>query len=94
MTGDSYIDLLKDRVQALEADIARARRAMEEGAADARAEALRQLTVLEQRRRDLNERIADAIEKHAENWSDLRKSFQEEIDGLRETFEAWLGKYT
>lgn len=94
MTGKSYIEDLVAKLQDVDQQLERARKTIEQGRASEKAAAIAQLTKLEARHKGLAERIGAAKEKHAEDWSDLHKGFQEDIDGLKDTLESWIMQYS
>ncbi len=94
MQRDTYIDHLNARLSEISHAITRAKNAMEKATKDSQVEALRQLVVLEQQKADLAQRVVEAQEMHAEQWSKAHAGVQEALDGLHNTFESWLKRYT
>jgi hypothetical protein len=93
MQRDTYIDHLNTRLAEISQSIARARNAMERATRDTQVEAFRQLVILEQQKADLAQRVAEAQEMHAEQWSRAQVGMQEALDGLHDTFESWFKRY-
>lgn len=60
---------------------------------DVKSHALEELAHLRLRHDNLVERINEAKTKGAEEWSELHTGFQEEMDGLQDTFEKWLTRF-
>ncbi|MDG4647851.1 hypothetical protein P6F26_05300 [Roseibacterium sp. SDUM158017] len=94
MPTDAYIQHLEDRLATVDAQLARARTAIDEGLSEDRSKALETWTHLKQRHEDLAGRIAAARKDGASDWSALHTSFREEADALSDTLESWLTRLT
>ena len=92
MTTNNYMDHLRQRLRAIERDMAQARKKVETGPAQENASALSELSKLEIKHKDIEERLEAAAAKHAEDWSAVKAGFQEDIDGLSDTLENWITK--
>lgn len=87
-----YVEHLEEKLQDVDKGITRAKARFESSEAADKVKALSELTALRLRHQELSKRIADAKENHSENWSALYTSFREELDGLKDTVERWLGR--
>jgi hypothetical protein len=88
-----YIEHLERKLRQIDKLIDRQKSRLENSDAPDKLSALDELTHLRMRHDDLTKRIDEAKAKGADAWSDLHTSFQEEADGLRETFEKWLTRF-
>lgn len=93
MTGTTYIEDLSLKLRDVEKELARARKAIAEGDLSEKANAIAELVRMEARSRELTERIEAAKEQNSDQWSDLHKGFQKDIDGLKNTLEAWITQF-
>jgi hypothetical protein len=88
-----YIEDLERQLRHIDIGIAEAKDRLKGSEVTAKAKALDELVHLRLRHDDLVKRIADARDTGADKWSALHMSFQEEADGLRDTFENWLTRF-
>jgi hypothetical protein len=88
-----YIEHLERKLRQIDDLIERQTSRLENSDTPDKLSALDELTHLRMRHDDLAKRIDEAKAKGADAWSDLHTSFQEEADGLRETFEQWLTRF-
>jgi hypothetical protein len=88
-----YIEHLERKLREIDELIELQTARLKESDTPDKLSALDELTHLRIRHDDLEKRIDDAKKKGADNWTDLHSSFQEEADGLRETFEKWLTRF-
>ncbi|WP_343116101.1 hypothetical protein [Ostreiculturibacter nitratireducens] len=94
MTARTYVDHLKEQLERVDGEIEMARRNLDEAGMAGKVEALKALVVLKDRHDELRDRIEHASERHAEEWSALHASFQEEADALKDELERWVTKNT
>lgn len=92
MSTDAYIQHLEDQLATVDARLARARTAIDEGRPDDQAGALEQWSALRLRHDDLAKRIKAARTEGSGTWSALHTSLREEADALADTLERWLTK--
>ncbi|MGG7566906.1 hypothetical protein ACQ5SO_12205 [Rhodovulum sp. DZ06] len=92
MTRDSYISHLEDQLARVDADLALARKRIDDGPAEGRAKALDDWSGLKIRHEDLAARIQAAKAEGADKWSALHAGFREEADALSDALERWLEK--
>ncbi|MCU4651479.1 hypothetical protein N8I71_01425 [Roseibacterium sp. SDUM158016] len=92
MPTDVYIQHLENRLASVDAKLARAKAAIDEGGPADQAKALEEWSELRIRHDDLAKRIEGAKHENTEKWSALHTSFREEADALADTLERWLTK--
>ena len=92
MPTDAYIQHLETQLAGVDAKLARARAAIDEGRPADQARALEEWSQLRIRHDDLTKRIETAKQEGSEKWSALHTSFREEADALADTLERWLTK--
>jgi hypothetical protein len=92
MPTDAYIQHLETQLAGVDAKLARAKAAIDDGRPDDQVKALEELSELRIRHDDLAKRIETAKQEGAETWSALHTSFREEADALADTLERWLTK--
>lgn len=92
MPTETYIQHLETQLAGVDAKLARAKAAIDDGRPDDQAKALQEWSELRIRHDDLAARIETAKREGAEAWSALHTSFREEADALADTLERWLTK--
>jgi hypothetical protein len=90
MPTDAYIQHLATQLAGVDAKLARAKAAIDEGRPDDQARALEDWSQLRIRHDELAARIETAKREGADTWSALHTSFREEADALEDTLERWL----
>ena len=93
MNKQTYIDDLKSTARVIDKKLADARKRFESGETAPTADALKEITWLETRHKDLTERLKKAEAKHAEGWSEWHKGLREDFDGVIDTLERLIVKY-
>lgn len=86
-----YIAELKQQLSELDREIARRRREVDSGALRHRPEAAGELAVLQDRHKEVEQRLAEAEKRDAEDWSDLHAGFREQLDGIGDALERLFG---
>ena len=94
MTGKTYIEDIATMLSSVDQQLERARKTIEQADLPKKAAAIAELVKLEARRSELADRFEKAKEKHADEWSDLRKGLQEDLDSLKDTLERWILQYS
>lgn len=91
--ANSYLDDLKRRLGEIEHDMARAKRKVEAGEPADRVRASGDLAELEFRHKEVEERIAEAEKRHADDWSPEHKRLHEDVDDLGNALARWATLY-
>lgn len=94
MTQENYPKHLEERLQSLDAEIDRAKKKLAEDSPSHKVEAAGELVVLEKMHQDIAQKLKDATEEHAENWSLAHEEMQKDIDALYESLDRWVMKYS
>ncbi len=93
MADSMYIDDLKQRLRRVEREIAEARRHVESGKPADKTRAAGELAVLEDRHKELDQRLHEAERDDAEDWSATHSGFREQLDSLGDALERWIGSH-
>lgn len=93
MTRENYTEHLAEKLRGIDSKIAMARKKLDEGKASDKVAAARELSVLEARHQELQEKIDQASKEHAENWSSAHIEYKEDLDALLYSLERWITKY-
>ena len=90
MAKEDYLEHLNKRLSEIDAKIFKARSFLNEGKDNERVAAAAELTLLEADHDQIAKKIAKAKGAHAEDWSSLHTTFQEDLDALSESIESWI----
>lgn len=94
MTVEDYPQHLEERLQAVEAKIDGAKKRLTEDTPQEKVVAAGELAVLENQRHELAEKLKNATEHHAEDWSLFHTEMQRDIDALFSSLDRWVMKYS
>lgn len=86
-----YIAELKQQLSELDHEMARCRRQVESGELRDRPHAAGELATLQSRHQEIEQRLAEAEKRDAEDWSDLHAGFREQLDGIGNALERLFG---
>lgn len=92
MSKQTYIDDLKSGLSQIDQKLAATRKHLEAGDGSATVEALKEISWLETRHKDLVDRLEKAESHHAEDWAEWHKGLREELDGVFDTLERLIVK--
>ena len=90
----TYIQHLSDRLKRVDARIAIAKARHDKGDLREKVDAASELAVLEARHRELRQKIEDAKDRHAEDWSLMHTEFQEDLDALLDALDRWIIRWS
>lgn len=90
MPKEDYVANLQTRLTEIERRIERAASDVGGAPTEMRMAALDRLSSLRIRHDEIRERLDKAKDAHAEDWSSLHASLQEDVDALYDTLERWM----
>lgn len=93
MTKESYLDHLKKRLTEVEHQISEAKKFLDRGNLAQKVTAAGELTLLEADHEKVSKRIEKAEHLHADDWSQLRATFHEDLDSLSDAIEKWIVRH-